>query len=145
MGNGEHAAWASVLKGDPIPWLLEERNPCVRYRTLTELLERPVDDAEVCSTVEAVWDYPPAASLLTALAEVEPFPPGTVWGQKLFKRERGDLDTLYRFGIPPGHPVIREACERWLDVEITPDAELPQANSRWAEPLRGSQRSASSG
>ena len=30
--------WRSQLKGDPIPWLLEENQPEVRYLTLTELL-----------------------------------------------------------------------------------------------------------
>ena len=34
-------------KGDPIPWLLEEENPSVRYLTLTHLLDRPEDDLQV--------------------------------------------------------------------------------------------------
>ena len=115
--------WTTCLRGDPVPWLLEDGNPCVRYRTLTELLEGPADDAEVCGTVEAIWTYPPAASLLSALAEVEPFPPNTIWWQKLFKDNRGDLDTLSRFGIPGGHPAIQRACDQWLEVELIPEAE----------------------
>lgn len=139
MKKAAQCSWTSVLRGDPVPWLLEDSNPCVRFRTLTELLECPTDSAEVRETVERVWSYPPAESLLAALAEVESFPSGTEWRQKLFKRQRGDLDTLYRFGIPGGHPVIRQACEQWLDVGITPDAECYRKQTvagltRYADP-----------
>jgi len=36
-----------LLNGDPLSWLLEPENPSVRYRTLTDILYRPADDAEV--------------------------------------------------------------------------------------------------
>jgi hypothetical protein len=39
--------WKSVLKADPIDWLLEKSNPSVRYFTLIELLDRTQDDSEV--------------------------------------------------------------------------------------------------
>ena len=39
--------WKSVLKADPINWLLEKSNPSVRYFTLIELLDRAQDDSEV--------------------------------------------------------------------------------------------------
>ena len=123
MKKTDSPTWTTRLNADPIPWLLEDSNPCVRYRTLRDLLGRSARDAEVRSTVDAIWSYPPVAALLSALAEVEPFPPDTVWWQKLFKTCRGDLDTLYRFGIPGGHPAVQRACDQWLDVELTPEAE----------------------
>ena len=139
MKKAERPSWAFVLKGDPVPWLLEDSNPCVRYRTLTDLLERPAEDGEVRSAVEAAWRYLPAASLLAALAAVEPFPPGAVWSAKDFKKHLGDLDTLYRLGVPAGHPAIREACERWLDVEMLPGAicyakQMVAGLTRYADP-----------
>lgn len=120
MKRRAQPAWMVRLNGDPTPWLLEDSNPCVRYRTLTELLGRPTNDAEVRRTGEAIWTYPPAKRLLNALAEVEPFPPGTAWSGKLFKQCRGDIDILSRFGIPRGHPAVQRACEQWLDVDIRP-------------------------
>lgn len=122
MMKAPQPAWKARLNGDPVPWLLEESNPCVRYRTLTELLGRPANDSEVRRTVEAIWTYPPAKRLLDALAEVEPFPPGTVWGGRLFKDCRGDIDILVRFGIPRGHSAVQRACEQWLNVPIQPGA-----------------------
>ena len=123
MSITEIPSCASQLKGDPLPWLLQESNPCVRYRTLTELLDRPAEDPEVRGTVEAVPDYPPAAAMLSALGEMEPFPEGTAWSMSLFKKNLGDLDTLHRFGIPGGHPAITRACGHWLAVELFPHPE----------------------
>jgi len=39
--------WISLLKSDPIDWLLERDNPSVRYFTLTDILDRPADDVDV--------------------------------------------------------------------------------------------------
>jgi hypothetical protein len=33
--------WKSVLKADPVDWLLEKDNPSVRYFTLSQLLDKP--------------------------------------------------------------------------------------------------------
>ena len=123
MRNDYPSGWGSCLKGDPLPWLLEDSNPCVRYRTLRELLGRPADDPEVRGAAEAIPDYPPAAAMLSALDRMEPFPEGTVWSMPLFKKNLGDLDTLHRFGIPGEHPVIKKACDYWLTVELVPHAE----------------------
>lgn len=39
--------WKSVLKADPIDWLLEKDNPSVRYFAVTEILGKPETDSEV--------------------------------------------------------------------------------------------------
>lgn len=38
--------WKSVLKEDPTEWLLEKDNPSVRYFTLTEVLNKTMNDRE---------------------------------------------------------------------------------------------------
>jgi len=40
-------SWKSVLKSDPIDWLLKKENPSVRYYALTELLDKPYSDITV--------------------------------------------------------------------------------------------------
>ena len=47
-------SWMSVLKSDPIDWLLEENNPSVRFFALTELLDKPFSDKEVKATKENI-------------------------------------------------------------------------------------------
>jgi hypothetical protein len=58
--------WLNTLRGDPVPWLLEPGNPAVRYRTLTDLLDRPAEDPEVRTTLAAIVTWSPVADLLTA-------------------------------------------------------------------------------
>lgn len=52
--------------GDPLPWLLEEENPPVRYGALVDLLGRPPGDPEVEAARAAIAGYPPVAGLLAA-------------------------------------------------------------------------------
>ena len=52
-----------------INWLLEEENPSVRYRTLTELLDRPPDDSEV---VRAREQIPSSVAVTNILDRMHP-------------------------------------------------------------------------
>lgn len=49
--------WKSLLKADPIQWLLEADNPSVRYFTLTDLLDKPRDAPEVERTRSQIMEY----------------------------------------------------------------------------------------
>jgi hypothetical protein len=55
--------WKSSLRADPIPWLLENACAPIRYRVLTELLDRSKDDPDVLAARQAVLEYPPAVTL----------------------------------------------------------------------------------
>ena len=46
--------WKSYLKSDPTDWLLEEKNPSVRYFTLRNLLGKKEDDEEVQEARSAI-------------------------------------------------------------------------------------------
>jgi hypothetical protein len=39
--------WKDILRSDPTDWLLEEDNPSVRFFTLVDLLDRPLESSEV--------------------------------------------------------------------------------------------------
>jgi hypothetical protein len=58
--------WLDELRGDPTAWLMESENPAIRYRTLSELLDRPADDPGVQAARRAIPTYPPVADLLGA-------------------------------------------------------------------------------
>jgi hypothetical protein len=55
--------WKSALRFDPIPWLLETACPPIRFRVLTELLERGRDDQEVQKVRQEALQYRPALQL----------------------------------------------------------------------------------
>lgn len=124
MTQSRKSPWMKALSGNPLKWLLQKSNPCVRYRTLTDICELPASNAEVTKAREAIWRDPLVKTALDALDDVKPFTKNMPWDrQGLFKKHRGDLDALYRMGIPSGHPSIEAACDRWLDVEIPPQSE----------------------
>lgn len=89
-----------------LAWLLEPANPCVRWRTLRELLGRPDEDSDVQDAAEAVLRWPPVRRLLEMAAN----PAGYAWppGIRLapFTRPGRDLAQLARVGVPPGRPEL---------------------------------------
>ena len=52
--------WRASLRFDPIPWLLDNGSAPIRYRVLTELLERPKDDPDVQQARLDIAAYGPA-------------------------------------------------------------------------------------
>jgi len=55
--------WRSSLRADPIPWLLENASAPIRYRVLTELLDKGRDDPEVQQLRQETQTYAPALQL----------------------------------------------------------------------------------
>ncbi len=123
MGN-----WMSLLKANPIPWLLESGNslepakvnPSVRYFTLTDLLERPPFEAEVRQAKAAIMASGPVQKILEAQYPagywVKPgigYSPkyrATVW-QIIFLADLGATRT-----VP-----IERACEHIFEHTQRPD------------------------
>jgi len=58
--------WLHALKGDPLPWLLEEETPAVRHLALRQLLDRPEDAPEVQQARAAAMQTDPIAAILAA-------------------------------------------------------------------------------
>lgn len=56
--------WRSQLKGDPLPWLLEENQPEVRYLTLRDLMDKSSDDPELQRAKEACYRNGATAQIL---------------------------------------------------------------------------------
>jgi len=52
--------WRASLRFDPIPWLLDNGSAPIRYRVLTELLERGRDDPDVQQARLDIASYAPA-------------------------------------------------------------------------------------
>ena len=53
------------IKESVIEWLLEKENPSVRYRTLTELLDKPDNDREVLLAKEEIWGSPVVQNIVS--------------------------------------------------------------------------------
>ncbi len=115
--------WMERLKGDPLPWLLEQdpENPGVRLMALRELLERPTSNPEVVAAQRAVMESGPVPAILDAQAAegywVEPGPGylpkyrSTVW-QAIF---------LAQLGADGKDSRVRSGCEYLLDHARAPN------------------------
>ncbi len=107
-------------------WLLEEDNPSVRYRTLTELLDGSPADPEVVRTKRAILSSKPVMSILARMH------PDGYW---LYRSPRtgavvGDgveygsfvtthfcLAYLAELGLNKEHPEVHKAANRYLDLQ----------------------------
>jgi len=107
--------WKSVLKADPVDWLLEKDNPSVRYFTLSQILDKPQDSSKVRAAKKEVmvagvvpkilakqdaggyWETP--EKFYTAKYK------GTVW----------QLIILAEFGADGQDERVKKACEFILE------------------------------
>lgn len=92
--------WQKQLNSDVLPWLLEPENPAVRFWALIDILERPLNDAEVQAARAAIAQQ----SLVKKLFEGQH--PTGYWGDDESKPYTaqgtlGVLSLLYMLGVPP--------------------------------------------
>ncbi len=109
--------WTSVLKADPLPWLLEEDNPSVRYFTLVDILGLPPRDKRVTAAKKAVMEKGTVPKILSRQKKggywenredfyVRTKYNGTVW----------QLIILAELGADGHDPRIKSVCEFVLQV-----------------------------
>jgi hypothetical protein len=110
---------------DVIQWLLDENNPSLRYRTLTELLDFGDDTPEVRWAKSAILQSPPVISLLDRMHS------DGYWLQKTSKQILvGDgvmyasfasthfcLSYLAELGLDRTQPQVAKAADRYLGLQ----------------------------
>jgi len=107
--------WPDTLRGDPLPWLLDETAPAVRHLALRQLLDRPPDHPEVAAArAAAMRDHP----IATILAAQDPAGwwgrPGAGYGPK-YASTVWSLAFLDQLGADGTDPRIRTACAYFVD------------------------------
>jgi hypothetical protein len=61
--------WLNQLNADPLPWLLEEDSPGVRYLALRDLMDLPPGDTQLLAARQATYREGPIAVILAAMNE----------------------------------------------------------------------------
>jgi hypothetical protein len=122
MGVAE--PWRQALRGDPLPWLLEEGTPAVRHLALRWLLDEAEGAPVVRAARAAAMRVDPIAATLAAQDPdgfwVEPGPgygpkyTGTVWS----------LMFLDQLGADPRDAGIQRACAYVLEHAQAPNGGL---------------------
>ncbi len=101
-----------TLNGDPLPWLLEESNPSVRYWALRDVLGRPADDADVVVARVAIGNQPLVRELFARQQ------PAGHWGDDATKPYTADgtlgvLALLHMLGVAPDERTAA-GCDAFL-------------------------------
>ncbi len=103
--------WKSLLKADPVNWLLEEDNPSVRYFTLTELLGKPVNDSEVENAKNAIMNVGVVPRILSKQNEEGYWETPTAFYTAKYKGTVWQLMILAELGADGSDSRVRKACE----------------------------------
>ena len=114
----------SVSSRPPAPsgaltWLRNSEQPSIRYRALTELLERPISDPEVR---RARADISKKGWVPEILAERDPsggWNDGRSQYRPKYTSTNWRMIALSELGVDRSNPVIRDACERWMNGFVT--------------------------
>ena len=114
-----------------VDWLLEESQPSIRYLTLTQLLGKPVEDADVQSAKKMIPKVGWAADIL------EKQDPEGWWGRRESLYQPKYLSTnwmlliLSDLGLTRDEPRVARACELWMERMAKKDGGF--GSERWKE------------
>lgn len=109
-----------ILRGDPLPWLLEPDpdNPAIRYFTLRDLLDCPADDSEVRKARTRIMQTGPVPAILKAQH------PEGYWvktGNSYSPKYQGgvwQIILLAELGADPSDERVRRGCEYLLSHSL---------------------------
>ncbi len=99
-------SWRALLKGDPVPWLLERSDPAVRAQTLRSLLDKGPRDPELRDAQQRAMNTPPISTIR--------WPGANLWGPKYEATHWTNL-LLVEYGVDPGDPRVRRAARYVLE------------------------------
>ena len=117
MGN-----WKSLLKADSTNWLLEEDNPSVRYFTLTEILDNPLNDSEVKKAKNAIMNAGVVPRILAKQNGDGYWETPTAFYTAKYKGTVWQLMILAELGADGRDSRISKACEFILANSQNPES-----------------------
>ena len=114
-------AWRALLRGDPVPWLLERSDPAVRANTLRSLLERGPRDPELREAQNRAMSAPPISTVLKRQGTDGRWAGPSMYTPKYLSSHWQNL-LLVEYGADPGDPRVRRGARKILeDVATRPN------------------------
>jgi len=107
-------SWRSLLKGDPLPWLLERSDPAVRAQTLRSLLDKGSRDPELREAQQRAMSTPPISTILRRQKPDASWPGANLYGPKYEGTHWANL-LLVEYGVDPGDSRVRRAARYVLE------------------------------
>jgi hypothetical protein len=113
-------SWRSLLKGDPLPWLLERSDPAVRAQTLRSLLDKGSRDPDLREAQQRAMSTPPISTILRRQKPDASWPGKSLYGPKYEGTHWANL-LLVEYGVDPSDPRVRHAARYVLEELDKPD------------------------
>ena len=108
-------SWRDLLHADPLPWLLERRDPAVRLRTLRDVLDRGARDAEVREAQTRAMSAPPISTILKRQhVDGRWLSSESMYAPKYQSSHWQNL-LLAEYGVDPGDQRVRRAARAILE------------------------------
>lgn len=107
--------WIKALYSDVIPWLMERSDPSVRYWTLTKLLDRSDEEAEVIAARQAIMERGPAVEILSHYAGVGHWEGERSYYTYKYTATHWQLLLLAELAADGQDGRIAVACQRMID------------------------------
>ena len=107
--------YRSILKTDPINWLLEKDNPSVKYFTLRDILERPDGDPELVEARQDIIETGPVPAILAKQEKEGYWEDHKKFYTAKYKGTVRQLLILAELGADIKDDRIKKACEFILD------------------------------
>jgi hypothetical protein len=107
--------WIEILYSDVVPWLMGRSDPSVRYRTLTRLLDRGEDEAEVVEARQAIMKDGPAATILSHYSSDGRWGDERSYYTPKYKSAHWQLLLLAELVATGDDERIAAACKRMID------------------------------
>lgn len=113
--------WRALLRGDPIPWLLERSDPAVRANTLRSLLERGPRDPELREAQARAMSAPPISTIFKRQGTDGRWAGPSMYTPKYLSSHWQNL-LLVEYGADPVDPRVRHGARKILeDVATRPN------------------------
>jgi hypothetical protein len=120
-GTKDMTAWRELLNADPIPWLLGDDNPSVRYLTLVNLLGRKAVDPTVRSAKADIMKTGLVPRILSKQKDGRWNAPGRFYRDK-YRGTVWQLIILAECGADGTNEQIRSACRYILESAQDPES-----------------------
>ena len=106
------ASWRALLRGDPMPWLLERRDAAVRAGALELIEERSSRDPELREAKTRAMSSPPISTILK-----RQYADGT-WGEDYYLRKytssHWEMLLLVEYRADGADPRLRRGARRMV-------------------------------
>ncbi len=114
--------WRVLLRGDPMPWLLERRDPAVRANALRSLLDRGPRDPELREAQARAMSAPPISTILRKQGAEGRWAGESMYSPKYVASHWQNL-LLVEYGVDPSDPRVRRGARKILeDLGAKPNA-----------------------